>query len=460
MEKNNNKELSQLLNGPPPWDESAEISCLAALMGTTQQLHLVCDTVTAEDFFSDPHRILFEEICNLRMRRANIDPTILLSHLKKIDKDDKVGGFEVLHRIFDQIDLNAPHALFYAEIVRDYSTERKTINALHDGLRAMYGREGELSGRLARIVSDIFGTQEERLRGEVSDMPALVSDFEERLAEGPLERAKRVEPTGFIDLDRLLSGGLRKNQLIVIASRPGVGKTSLGLNIAANLGRVGKRTLMYSFEMSSEEIIDRMISSLSKINLNSIKRNELTAEMDDRVTKACATVAQIPLTVVSGGGYTVNDVALQTRAMQASKRDGIDLLLVDYLQLMLPNPSQTRRTDSREREVASMSRQLKQIAMDSGLPVVCCCQLNRMATHDRPRLHHLRESGAIEQDADVVIFIDKKEHADNPVLDEYELIVAKQRNGSVGKFPIIWDGATTTFLDASLQNPEDAPFSP
>ena len=434
-----------------PWDEDSEIGCLAAIMVSSTQLNLVRETVTAEDFFPEAHQVLYDAIFHMWTREKKCDPTLLVTHLRQAETLEKAGGLEVLTKVIGRIVPTGPHALFYAEKVREWSIERKMQTSLYEALRASQAREESVQDRLAQTISDLYAAQARKMAADIAPTSRLVERFEERLSETNEQRARRISPTGFSDLDTLLGGGFRKGQLIVIAARPGVGKTSLALNIAHHVAEGGPRAVLYSLEMHADEICDRLLSSISGVESRKL-RSGMLGDKRDVVLEACDVIKGLPMDVVTGGRVSPENIALQLRAMLSSSKLPIGMVLVDYLQLVPPSPSPLKRREGRERDVASISREFKRMSLELDIPVVCCCQLNRGASDEKPRLHHLRESGAIEQDADVVIFIHKHDNKQGEV-DEYSLMVVKQRNGPVGAFNIHWDRDTTTFKNG-VQQPD------
>jgi replicative DNA helicase len=449
MEKRSKKAID--LESKLPWDEDSEVGCLAAIIVSSAQLNLVRETVTAEDFFPESHQVLYDAIFHMWTKERKCDPTLLVAHLRQTETLEKAGGLSVLTKIIDRIIPTGPHALFYAEKVREWSTERKMQTALYEALRASQAREESVQDRLAQVISDLYAAQARKMEAEIAPASKLVAQFAERLAETNEQRARRISPTGFTDLDTLLGGGFRKGQLIVIAARPGVGKTSLALNIAHHVSKAGPRAVLYSLEMHQDEICDRLLSSISGVESRRLRSGNL-GDNGDKVDEACAEINKLPMDIITGGSFSPENIALQLRAILSSSKMPIGMVLVDYLQLVTPSPIQLKRREGRERDVASMSREFKRMSLELDIPVVCCCQLNRGASDEKPRLHHLRESGAIEQDADVVIFIHKHDNKQGEV-DEFEMMVVKQRNGPVGAFNIHWDRNTTTFKNG-IQQPD------
>ena len=449
MGKRSNKTID--LEAGLPWDVDSEIGCLAAIMVSSTQLNLVREMITAEDFFPESHQVLYDAIFHMWTVEKKCDPTLLVAHLRQTESLEKAGGLDVMTKVIGSIVPTGPHAVFYAEKVREWSTERKMQTALYEALRASQARESTVQDRLSQTISDLYAAQARKMESEIAPTSKLVEKFEERLGETNEERSRRISPTGFTDLDTLLGGGFRKGQLIVIAARPGVGKTSLALNIAHHVAQSGPRAVLYSLEMHAEELCDRLLSSISGVESRKL-RSGILGESHSAVMEACAKIKELPMDVVTGGSFSPENIALQLRAMISSSKLPIGMVLVDYLQLVTPSPSQLKRREGRERDVASMSREFKRMSLELDVPVVCCCQLNRGASDEKPRLHHLRESGAIEQDADVVIFIHKHDNKQGET-DEYEMMVVKQRNGPVGAFNIHWNRDTTTFKNG-VQKPD------
>jgi replicative DNA helicase len=436
-----------------PWDQESEVNCLASILVNSTQLSLVRETITSEDFFLESHQVLYDAIFHLWTQEKKCDPTLLAAHLRQKGTFKKAGGVDGLGRVVESIIPGGSHGLYHAEKVREWSIERKMQSSLYEALRASQRREASVQDRLAQTISDLYAAQSRKMTTEVAPASLLVRRFEERLSETNEQRARRISATGFADLDTLLGGGFRKGQLIVIAARPGVGKTSLALNIAHHVSKAGPRAVLYSLEMHADEICDRLTSSISGVESRKLRSGNL-GDSREKVMEACREIDKLPVYIITGGGFSPESISLQLRAMIATSDVPIGMILIDYLQLVTPSPTQLKRREGRERDVASMSREFKRLSLDLDIPVVCACQLNRGASDEKPRLHHLRESGAIEQDADVVIFIHRNENRKDEH-DEYELMVVKQRNGPVGSFPIHWDKNTTTFRNGIHQPKPD-----
>jgi replicative DNA helicase len=434
----------------PPCNLDAEAGVLGSILIKPD----VCDDVAlflrAEDFYDDAHRKLFEHLLRMHDAGRKIDETLLLEQLTASGDLELVGGLANLARIV-QTTPTAAHAVYYAEIVRDKSTYRSLIDSATDILKDAYDETHAAREALSHAEQKIFSILDNRGVSNVADIRAILHEAMDRLdARMRGEHTAGGVETGFTDLDKLTSG-LHNGELVVLAARPSMGKTALALNIAENVAlRQQIATLFVSLEMSAIELADRLLCSFANVNGHRLRSGSLSQGDRLRLVEKAAELSQAPLYVDDSPSRTVTEIAAAARRIRRRQKR-LGLIVIDYLQLIEPDDLD----DPRQEQVAKMTRRLKGLAREMKVPVLCLAQLNRQAEaskDNRPRLSHLRESGAIEQDADVVMFVHRESYylrgeEREQREAEAEIIVAKQRNGPVDDVPVVWRKEFTRFED-------------
>ena len=440
-----------------PHDLAAERAVLGAVLVDRSQLDSVREILKARDFLDVRHQRIFEAFCELddAPELRKIDLLTVRAELERNGKLDAAGGAGYLSELLDGV-ARSSNAADYARLVRERALSRELH---HFGSRiasdAIRNSPQEI---LAAAEQDLFAIAE----GTFAAGPERLTEDLGLLAE---ESGRQREGfsgirTGFQDLDNLM-GGLRKADLILIGARPGEGKTSLALNIAEAAGHAGKRVLFFSLEMPRRQIAARLLFSQARVDSRQLSRPGLLNERDRRlIQNTLPAVARMPIYVDDSN---VNPVELRSKARKLSREDGLDLLVIDYLQLMRGADPGSRRFENRNLEIAEISRSLKLLAKELDVPVLALSQLSR-APEQRtgqwtaPRLSDLRESGALEQDADIVIFIHRLRNKEGPgggngagqakppFREERRIIVAKNRNGPVGSIKLSWQGQYTRFM--------------
>ena len=435
-----------------PHDLAAERAVLAAVLVDRSQLDSVREVLKTRDFLDVRHQRIFEAFCELddAPELRKIDLLTVRAELERTGKLDAAGGAGYLTELFDGV-ARSSNAADYAKLVRERALSRELH---HFGSRvasdAIRNRPEEILSTaqegLYAIAEGTFATGPERLTKDLGD-----------LAE---EAARQREGfsgirTGFQDLDNLM-GGLRKSDLILVGARPGEGKTSLALNIALAAGRTGKRVLIFSLEMPRRQIATRLLFSQAEVDARQLSRPGLLNERDRRlIQNTLPVVAGMPIYVDDSN---VTPVELRSKARQLKREHGLDLVVIDYLQLMRASEPGSRRFENRNLEIAEISRSFKLLAKELDVPILALSQLSR-APEQRtgalaePRLSDLRESGALEQDADIVVFIHRewKKKQDGtggveaPSPPVRRVIVAKNRNGPVGDIRLAWLDRYTKF---------------
>lgn len=410
----------------PPQNLEAEQSVLGSMLLSADAIADVVEILDEDDFYKSAHSTIFDAIRSLYSRGDPVDAITLVEQLKRENRLSDVGGHLYVHEIVEQVPSPAA-ASSYAHIVADAALLRRLIRAGSDIVELGFAPTDDPRTVADQAEQRIYEVARQDEKEQVASLHELVDQ-----AMTDLEKIQNREsafagvPTGFRDVDTLLSG-LQAGNLIIVAARPGVGKSSLATNIARNIAVDSRKPVaMFSLEMSRWEIGMRLLCAEARVPWDTIRNKRVGAEDWSRIAQAADTLHEAPLFIVDSGNVTLVDIRAKARRLSA-RRDGLGLIIVDYLQLM----SHTRRVDSRQQEIAEISRGLKMLSKELQIPVVAVSQLNRdpeRRQDKRPQLSDLRESGALEQDADVVLFI-HRDDSDPAKKTLADLIVAKHRNG-------------------------------
>jgi len=442
---------SEILDRLPPQNLDAEKAVLGSILLDPH----ICDDVALilrpDDFYADANRKLFGHMLAMHDEGGRIDHLLIVERLRQSGDFEAIGGLAYLAEVAQSVAV-AAHAEYYARIVRDKATLRSLIHASTEILRDAFDPTLDPRELLSQSEEKIFSVHDARSTDRVANMhDVLVEAFEQidrRLEQG---HATGV-PTGYTDLDEM-TGGIHESELIVLAARPSMGKTAFATNIADYVSvESGVATLFVSLEMARLELAQRMLCARGKINGKKFRGGYLSSEDRDKLVEASAKLSKAPLYIDDTPSRTVTEIAACARRLKRKSKLG--LIIIDYMQLIEPDNSK----DPRQEQVAKIARRLKGMARELKVPVICLAQLNRQAeiTKDnRPRLSHLRESGAIEQDADVVMFVHREEYyrsreelqdpENQDLLGKAEIIVAKQRNGPTGEVRLRWFQDFTCF---------------
>ncbi|MCY4050088.1 MAG: replicative DNA helicase [Gammaproteobacteria bacterium] len=432
----------------PPNSIEAEESLLGSLLLDHQKWDDVNSIVTVEDFYHIKHQTIFNAMIELVNTNNPVDVVTVSEKLTDQENFQKQGGIAYLSRLAE----NTPgvaNLLTYAKIVRDNSILRALINGSNQILEHAYHPDGESTenvlNKAEKLILKISERHDSR-RKEFRSIGHLVPDVINRIEE--LQQSSTGItgiPTGFIEIDRLTSG-LQRGDLIVVAGRPSMGKTSLALNIAEYVGVKQTQPVgIFSLEMSGQQLTMRLLSSLSGVDSNRIRTGRLDDADWPRINIAVETLQSVPIVVDESSGLNVNELRSRSRMMQ-SNYGKMGLLVVDYLQLM----HGVENVDNRATEISGITRNIKLLAQELDVPIVVLSQLNRSIetrTEKRPKLSDLRESGAIEQDADVIMFIHRDE-VNDPGSDGKgtgEIIIGKQRNGPIDSVKLTYKSNLTRF---------------
>jgi replicative DNA helicase len=433
------------LERPLPQNLEAERSILGAILLDNNALNAAVENLRSEDFFLDQHRRVFQQMVALGETQQAIDLVTLSEELHRRGELEASGGAPYLASLADGM----PHASNieqYVRIVKEKALLRNLIHTTHAiQQRAFEGDEGA-DTVLDGAESSIFALAEDRVRAGLIPMREIVRDNFERL-ERIFREGKSITgvSTGYGELDKLTSG-LQPSELLILAARPSQGKTALALNLAENIAiRAGLPVAIFSLEMSKESLLQRMVASLARVDAHKFRTGHLNRTDWQDMTEALGKISSAPLWIDDAGSVSVVEIGAKARRLKRDK--GLSLLIVDYLQLITARG----RFSNRNEEVSSMTRSLKGLAKELQVPVLVLSQLTRAPERDerRPMLADLRESGAIEQDADVVMFIYRPNFFKLDALpeerDQAELLIAKQRNGPTDRVKFIFKSRHTRF---------------
>jgi replicative DNA helicase len=437
---------NQLPEKLPPQNIEAERSLLGSLMLDKNAIIKVADFLEPRDFYKETHREIYTAMQELFSRGEPVDILSVSARLQEKEKLEAIGGAAYLTELINSVP-TALHVLNYAKIVQRKRILRDLISVSYEIGQMGYNESEDPEVLLDRAERSIFSIAQKSLRQNFIAVKDTLEDAFERIDllsrhEGKL----RGVPTGFTDLDNMLAG-LQKSDLIILASRPSMGKSAFAIDIARNAAMYTKQPVgIFSLEMSKDQIVDRLIASQAGIDLWRLRTGRLSTQSDDfqKIQEALHVLSETPIYIDDAATANILQMRAMARRLQAEK--GLALLIVDYLQLMEPRNTET----SMVQQVTEISRSLKSLARELNVPVLALSQLSR-AVEQRvpqvPRLSDLRETGALEQDADVVLFIyrEEKYKPDTPRKNIADIIVAKHRNGPVGKVELFFDEQLVTF---------------
>lgn len=422
----------------PPHSTEAEESVLGALLLDRDAVISVAEILAPEDFYDERHREIFECAIKLFETRVPIDVLTVAELLKKRKALKKVGGASYLAELANKVP-TAAHVEHYGKIVKETATKRSLMAAASRLIELSLDETLFADDLLDKAESEVFGLTQKHLAETFIPVRDALAESFDRLDELHKQaEGLRGVPTGFRDIDDTLAG-LQKSNLIILASRPGIGKTSLTLNIAQFLAVEAKRPVgFFSLEMSREELVDRMLVTQADIDAWRLKTGKLSEEDFTKLSNAMGELAEAPLYIDDTPALSILQMRTKARRLQVEK--GLELLVVDYLQL-----ARSRQLENRVQEVSEISQGLKNLARELKIPVLAVSQLSRAVEQrgsKRPQLADLRESGSIEQDADVVMFIWREDEED---MDNVQLDVAKHRNGPLRSIKLRFRGDRIRF---------------
>lgn len=433
----------------PPQDIVAEKSLLGAIMISDGILPEILTIIKADDFYDERHRIIFAAMASLYDQHKPVDLLTLTSELKTTKQLKNIGGAPYLTELSNFVPA-ASHAKAYAEIIEKMSTRRKLINAGTQIANRAYDDDADANELIGVAEKQLFEVSDKIIKSDYTSMDQLLADAFDRIEELQKNKgALRGLKTGFRDLDKK-TAGLQKGDLVIIGARPAMGKTTFAQNIAYNIASINKRAvLFFSMEMAANEIVDRMISDVSGVDNWKMRTGNLSEEEFQKIGDALGEMDELPIYIDDTSSMTI--VELRNKARRAMHDHDIGVVIVDYLQLI---QGSDRYKGNRVQEVTEISRGLKILARELEIPVVALAQLSRSVTgrdDPRPVLSDLRESGSIEQDADLVMFLHRPDYYRQND-DNYEethiteLIVAKHRHGAVGKIELYFHPELLRFM--------------
>lgn len=442
---NNAKQVSA--GKVPPQSIDAEMSLLGAVLIDEEVLADISEHVTAKDFYDKRHATIFAGMMKLYELHKPVDLLTLTDQLKKKEQLEAVGGSAYLTELTNYVP-TAAHAESYAEIVAQKAVRRRLIKASADISELGYDEETTTEELLEKAEAELFSVSDQSLKQDLVSIESILTESFDRIEE--LHRNKgqlRGIRTGYKDLDNM-TAGLQRSDLIIIAARPAMGKTTLVTNLAYNVATIAKLpVLFFSLEMSKEQLIDRMLADASGVDSWNIRTGNLSDDDFSKISEAMGEMAEAPIFIDDTPGLSV--LEMRTKARRAAHDQPLGLIVVDYLQLM---QAVNTHNGNRVQEISEISRGLKLIARELNVPLIALSQLSRAVesrTPPIPMLSDLRESGSIEQDADIVSFIYRPGYyePDNPELQNItDLIIAKHRNGPVGKVQLYFHPERLRFM--------------
>jgi replicative DNA helicase len=430
----------------PPQDLAAEQCVLGAMMLSKDAIADVSETIRDTDFYRPAHEIVFDAITDLYARGEPADAITVAAELTKRGEMARIGGAPYLHTLVASVPL-AANAGYYAHIVREKAILRRLVEAGTKIVQIGYAGEGEVDDVVDQAQAEIYQVTEKRTTEDYAPLKDIM--------EGALDEIEAIDsrgdamigvPTGFTDLDEL-TNGLHPGQMVIVAARPAMGKSTLGLDLARSASiKHGLTSVIFSLEMSRNEITMRLLSAEGKVPLHHMRNGKMTDEDWAKLARKMGEVSEAPLFIDDSPNLTMMEIRAKARRLK--QRHDLKLIVIDYLQLMTSG----KRVESRQLEVSEFSRSIKLLAKELEVPVIAICQLNRGAeqrTDKRPMLSDLRESGSLEQDADVVILLHREDayERESTRPGEADFIVAKHRNGPTAQLTVAFQGHYSRFVD-------------
>lgn len=443
----------------PPQNTDAEASLLGAILIDADAIVKIADTIRPDDFYDERHRRIYEGILALYEKHSPIDVLTLSDQLKTSGFLDMIGGPAYLTELTNYVP-TAAHAEQYAEIIAQKGMRRRLIKATRDIVGLGYDESKSLQELIEEAESRLFEVSQRHIKQDIISIETILSESFDRLDELHKDKGKvRGVPTGFRDLDNILAG-LQRSDLFILAARPSMGKTAFSLNLAHNVAvKANQPVLIFSLEMSKEQLVDRMLSMESGVDAWALRTGNLTDSDFEKLSHAMGTLGEAKIYIDDTPGITISD--LRTKARREAHRQELGLIIVDYLQLM-SGGSRFASDGNRVQEISEISRGLKGIAREMNVPLIALSQLSRSVesrTPQIPQLADLRESGSIEQDADVVAFIYREEYynPDTERTNITDILIKKHRNGPTGGIELYFDKEKQRFR--SLDTRHAQPFT-
>lgn len=441
----------------PPQNLDAESSLLGALLIDTDAIVKVADSLLASDFYDDKHGTIYSAIKKLYEQHSPVDILTVTNQLRASSELDMVGGASYLTQLTNYVP-TAAHVEQYASIVAQKALRRRLIKASQEITELSYDEARTLQELIEDAEARLFEVSQKHIKQDIVSLETILGESFDRLDELHKDKGKiRGIPTGFKDLDGILAG-LQRSDLIIIAARPSMGKTALALNLAHNIAtKANEVVLLFSLEMSKEQLVDRMLAMESGVDAWALRTGNLSDQDFEKIGQAMGTLSEAQIYIDDSPGITVGD--LRTKARREMHQRPLGLIIVDYLQLM-SGGSRFGNEGNRVQEISEISRGLKGIARELNVPLIALSQLSRSVesrSPQIPQLSDLRESGSIEQDADVVAFIYREDYynKESERKNITDVLIKKHRNGPTGGVELYFEAEKQRFrsLDTKHNNP-------
>jgi len=432
-----------------PQNLEAEMSILGSCFLSSYALDKVCEEVTTDMFYHEANKKIFDAIYELHENKIPLDTTTLVNEIEKKTNINTIGGYEYLSEVVDSV-ITAANIDYYIDIVREKALRRKLIEVSTMITTSAFDEDSETNDIIDNAEKNIFNVTKARKAGEFKAIKDVMKSTQAQI-EDLAKNDKEITgiATGFYDFDKLTSG-LHANELIILAARPAMGKTAFGVNMAVNAAINSKKNVaLFNLEMSAEQLAMRMIAAQGGIEQGKLKTGRLEHNDWKKVNEAISELSNINLFIEDASGITVSEIRAKCRRL-AAQEPGLGLVVIDYLQLIQGG---ARYAGNRQQEVSEISRSLKTMAMELKVPVIALAQLSRgveLRENKRPIISDLRESGSIEQDADIVMFLYRDDYYNKAASEQTnisvtELIVGKHRNGSTGTIELLFERSMSNF---------------
>ena len=435
----------------PPQNIEAEQAVLGAMLIKKEAIAEVQEILQPDDFYREAHRIVYEAMVQLQNNDEAVALVTLTEQLRKSEQLDKIGGLAFITQLANAVP-TAANVVYHAKIVKEKAELRSLINAATAIASAAYEDNTDVENIMDDAEKKILAVANRKNGGAFESMKSIVMRTFERInvlyeSKGGLTGIS----SGFKDLDKL-TAGLQKSDLILVAARPSMGKTAFTLNIASYVGTHGGKVAFFSLEMSKEQLMQRMLCAEGGIDATKLRTGQLDTQEWNKLVHVADTLSRAPIYIDDTAGITVMELRSKARRLKAEH--GLDLIIIDYLQLMQGRPS--KNGDNRQQEISEISRSLKALARELDLPVIALSQLSRSVESrqiKKPMLSDLRESGSLEQDADIVMFLYREDYYDKDTENKNitDVIVAKHRNGPVDTISLFFQKEYTKFRDLLVQ---------
>lgn len=435
----------------PPQNIEAEQAVLGAMLIKKEAIAEVQEILQPDDFYREAHRIVYEAMVQLQNNDEAVDLVTLTEQLRKSEQLDKIGGLAFITQLANAVP-TAANVVYHAKIVKEKAELRSLINAATAIASAAYEDNTDVENIMDDAEKKILAVANRQNGGAFESMKSIVMRTFERInvlyeSKGGLTGIS----SGFKDLDKL-TAGLQKSDLILVAARPSMGKTAFTLNIASYVGTHGGKVAFFSLEMSKEQLMQRMLCAEGGIDATKLRIGQLDTPEWNKLVHVADTLSRAPIYIDDTAGITVMELRSKARRLKAEH--GLDLIIIDYLQLMQGRPS--KNGDNRQQEISEISRSLKALARELDVPVIALSQLSRSVESrqiKKPMLSDLRESGSLEQDADIVMFLYREDYYDKDTENKNitDIIVAKHRNGPVDTISLFFQKEYTKFRDLLVQ---------